>query len=88
MASASAKSRAAVRWSFFSVARWASWGRSALAVGRWVVFHGRESIGEIAALNKLHGGVALTVMLPNFKDRHDSRVIQESNGLGLVLEPP
>jgi hypothetical protein len=47
----------------------------------------REPIREVASLDKLHVEVVLAFVLTNFVSRHDTGVVQESEGFGLVLEP-
>ena len=56
--------------------------------GPGIVLEGRELLGEVSPLDELHAEVLLTLMVANFINRHDPRVIQQCDGLGLVLESP
>ena len=45
-----------------------------------------ELLGEVAPLDQLHAEIALAVVLADLVDRDDPRVIEQGDGLGLVLE--
>ena len=47
-----------------------------------------EPVGEAAALDQLHAEVVLAVVLADLVDRHDVRVVERGDRLGLVPEPP
>ena len=71
---------------------WAWWTASAAsasssAADLGVVLVGRQSLGEAAARDQLHGEVLLAVVLADLVDRHDAGVVEQGDGLGLVLEP-
>ena len=42
---------------------------------------------QAAAVDELHAEVVLAVVLADLVDRHDARVVEQGDGLGLVLEP-
>ena len=72
---------------------WAWWTASAVsarsvAAARGLSLHRRKLLGEVAALDELHAEVALAVVLADLVDRHDPGVVEQGDGLGLVLEPP
>ena len=46
-----------------------------------------ELIGEVAPLDELHAEIALAVVLADFVNRDDAGVVEQRDGLGLVLEP-
>ena len=71
---------------------WAWWTASAASASRVAAALGsalkrRELLGEVAALDQLHAEVVLAVVLADLVDRHDARVVEQGDGLGLVLEP-
>ncbi len=49
---------------------------------------GGELLGEVSSLDELHAEVLLTLMLADFINRDDARVIEQSHRLGLVLKSP
>ncbi len=55
--------------------------------GRWVIFVGRQPLGQAAAADELHGEVFLSVILTDLVDRYDTGMVQQCDRLGLVLEP-
>ena len=71
---------------------WAWWTASAASAsegrrGPGIVLERREPLGEVAALDELHAEVALAVVLADLVDRDDAGVVEQRDGLGLVLEP-
>ena len=54
--------------------------------GPGIVLERGELLGEVAPIDQLHAEVALAVVLADFVHRHDAGVIQQRDGLGLVLE--
>ncbi len=46
----------------------------------------RELLGEVAPIDQFHTEELLTVVLTHFVDGHNARVIEQGNGLSLVLE--
>ena len=72
---------------------WAWWTASAASARRvaaalGIVLERGELLGEVAPLDELHAEVALAVVLADLVDRDDARVVEQRDGLGLVLEPP
>ena len=51
-----------------------------------VASHVVNSIRQRPAFHKLHSKEGLTVVLTNFVDRHDSRMIQSGRGFGFDLK--
>src|SRR5262249_13668080 len=64
----------------------ASRGRREVRRRLWIERSGGEPVGEALALDELHGEVAPAVVLADLVDRHDMRVVETGDGLGLVAE--
>ena len=45
-----------------------------------------ESLVECIAFDQLHAEIALVLVMAHLVDRHDPRVVEQRDGLGLVLE--
>ena len=74
--------------------RWWAWCTASAAVA--TSRRGRLGVGGVIGeplvqarpADQLHAEVALAVVLADLVDRHDVRVVEPGDRLGLVLEPP
>ena len=47
-----------------------------------------DAIREVTALNQLHAEIMLALVLPDFEDRHDVRMVEVRRGLCLDIKAP
>ena len=73
------------RWAWCTAS--AASASSARGGPRVVACRSASRSAEAAARDQLHGEVALAVVLADLVDRHDAGVVEQGDGLGLVLEP-